>query len=329
MNILVTGGAGYIGSHTTYQLIDSGHAVTIIDNLSTGHKWAVHPKANFIQGDLSDENLVSKVLKENKIEAILHFAAFTDVLESMNQPLKYYNNNVLNSLSLINLCQEYQVKYFIFSSSAAVYGNSKSVPIKESELTLPISPYGRTKEMIEKFLVDVSNAKKDFKFVALRYFNVAGARPDLKLGQATPRATQLIKVAAEVAAGKRKSISIFGNDYQTKDGTCIRDFIHVEDLSSAHVDALNYLSKGGQSHILNCGYGQGFSVQQVVETMKKVSGVNFEVQIMPKRDGDIETSIADNTKIKEVLKWSPKFNDLDLICKTAFEWEKKKPKINT
>lgn len=323
MRILVTGGAGYIGSHTTFQLFEAGHQVTVLDNLSTGHNWAIHPQARFVQGDVGDDSLIEKIIREEKIEAVLHFAAYTDVLESIHDPLKYYVNNVLNSLKLISHCQNNGVKYFIFSSSAAVYGNCQSVPIKETENTLPISPYGRTKEMIEQFLLDVSSANKNFKFIALRYFNVAGARPDLKLGQSTPRATQLIKVAAEVAAGKRKSIAIYGNNYSTIDGTCIRDFIHVEDLSSAHVVALNYLSQGGQSQILNCGYGQGFSVQQVIDTMKKVSGNNFETLNMPRRDGDIEVSIADNSRIKEVLGWSPKYNNLDLICKTAFEWENK------
>lgn len=323
MNVLVTGGAGYIGSHTTYQLIEAGHKVTIIDNLSTGHKWAVHPEAKFIHDDLENSDLVSKTLTENKIQAVIHFAAFTDVLESISQPIKYYKNNVKNTLELLQQCQMLNLKHFIFSSSAAVYGNSKSIPINETEMTNPISPYGRTKEMVEKILQDMSVANKNFKYIALRYFNVAGARSDLKLGQSTPKATQLIKVAAEVAAGKRKSISIFGNDYPTKDGTCIRDFIHVEDLATAHVEALNYLAQGGDSQILNCGYGQGFSVKQVVDTMKKVSGNNFEVLQMPRRDGDIETSIADNKKIKNILKWNPKFNDLNIICKSAYEWEEK------
>ena len=321
MRLLVTGGAGYIGSHMVYRLIEGGHTVTVLDNLYSGFESAIHPKAHFVNGNISDRVLVSKVISEKKIEAILHFAAHVEVGESVSNPLKYYENNTIGSEILIRTAYDSGIRKFIFSSTAAIY-ESSDVPVTEISVIKPANPYGLSKWMTEQILRDLS-AVTDFKYVALRYFNVAGASRSGKIGQSTPNATHLIKTAAEVATGKRSKMAIFGTDYSTPDGTGVRDYIFVEDLAEAHVLALDYLDRGGKSDVFNCGYGRGFSVREVIETVKKISGVNFQVDENPRRPGDSASVIADSAKIKTVMGWKPAFEDLELICKTALEWEKK------
>ncbi|MEJ5172726.1 MAG: UDP-glucose 4-epimerase GalE [Hydrogenothermaceae bacterium] len=335
MRILITGGAGYIGSHTVKQIIESMDVdITIIDNLSTGSLKAVetlkqiHKENNrkgefdFIEADLKDFGVIEGILKAKKFDAVIHFAASIVVPESVKNPLKYYMNNTVNTTNLIKLSVETGVKKFIFSSTAAVYGEPEEVPVKETTSTKPINPYGMSKLMSETVLTDTGKAHPEFKYVILRYFNVAGADIKGRLGQATPNATHLIKVASETAVGKRDKMYIFGTDYPTPDGTCIRDYIHVDDLADAHILALDYLSSN-ESDIFNCGYGKGYSVKEVIDTMKKVSGVDFKLEITGRREGDPAVLIADNTKIKQKMGFKPKYNNLELICKTAFEWEKK------
>ena len=325
MNILVTGGAGYIGSHVVKQLGEqSEHNITILDNLVTGFEESIL-YGKFINVDLSDYERVEKIFEENKFDAIIHFAASLVVPESVSDPLKYYLNNTANTANIIRLCVKYGVNKFIFSSTAAVYGEPSmdKIPVNEQSETAPINPYGSSKLMSEIVLKDTSKAYKDFNYVALRYFNVAGSSVDGKIGQSTKDATLLIKVAAQAAAGKREKLYIFGDDYPTKDGTCIRDYIHVEDLASAHLRALEYLQDNNQSNLFNCGYGHGFSVNEVLDTMKKVTGVDFTVQMQDRRAGDPAALISDNSKITQIMKWVPKYDDLELICKTAYEWEKK------
>lgn len=332
MNILITGGAGYIGSHVVKQLLEnSNHQITIVDNLSTGsiktvktlQEIAKGNNLDFIQADLSNFSLIEGIIKAKKFDAVIHFAASIVVPESVSNPIKYYMNNTVNTTNLIKLCIENNVNKFIFSSTAAVYGEPEEIPVKESTQTNPINPYGMSKLMSETVLTDCGKAYKDFKYIILRYFNVAGADLKIRIGQRFPNATHLIKVAAETAVGKRDKMYIFGNDYPTKDGTCIRDYIHVDDLADAHIKSLDYLFDKNSSDIFNCGYGEGYSVLEVINTMKEVSGVDFKVEITGRRAGDPAVLIADNTKIKEKMKWTPKYNDLKLICKTALEWEKK------
>lgn len=323
MKVLVTGGAGYIGSHTTYQRIEAGHEVIVVDNLYSGHRWAVHPKANFIEADAGNQLLMSGIMQRHGIEAVIHFAAHMVVPESVTDPLKYYLNNVGISASLIKASLESGVDQFIFSSTAAVYGNPGDIPVNEDKPTSPINPYGTTKLITEWMLRDVAKSTANkFRYVALCYFNVAGARLDGKLGQATPNATHLIKVACEAACGKRDSVSIYGTDYPTPDGTCIRDYIHVEDLARAHFDALAYLERGGASTTFNCGYGKGFSVREVLECVKAVSGVDFIVHEESRRDGDPVSLMANADRIRYALSWQPKYDDLQLICSSAYQWEK-------
>ncbi|MDP6433877.1 MAG: UDP-glucose 4-epimerase GalE [Arenicellales bacterium] len=325
INILVTGGAGYIGSHTSRQLIEAGYSVTVVDNLYSGHRWAVPDEATFIEGDVGDPPLMESVLKERKINAVVHFAGHIVVPESVSDPLKYYSNNALNSGRLIAACQEVGVEHFLFSSTAATYGAPPVISIDEQVRTQPINPYGRTKLITEWLLEDIAHAanRSPFRYIALRYFNVAGASLDTTLGQATPEATHLIKVACEAATGQRESITIFGTDYETNDGTCIRDYIHVEDLAGAHLNALTWLLKGGDSQVLNCGYGHGYSVREVIETVKAVSGVDFEVVEGSRRAGDPPALIADSSKIRERLGWTPNLDNLEIICGTAWKWEQK------
>jgi len=321
--ILVTGGAGYIGSHTLHKLQEAGTSAIALDNLVNGHRWAVPKGVELVEGDIADQALVEKLLRQHRIESVIHFAAFLAVEESVQNPLKYYRNNVAGSLSLIEACAKNGVKHFIFSSTCAVYGSPEKNPIHEGFPLNPESPYARSKWMTETFLRDLeTSGTSPMKSVALRYFNVAGARVGGGLGQATPLATQLVKVASEVASGKRDKLFVFGTDYPTKDGTCVRDYIHVDDLADAHILALEYLRKGGASETVNCGYGKGYSVREVVETMKKVSGVDFRVEDRPRRAGDTIAVWADTTKVKKLLGWKPKYEDLDLICRTSFEWEK-------
>ncbi len=325
MNILVTGGAGYIGSHTVKQLVDAGHRVVVLDNFYSGHRWAVDPAATLVEGDIADKHCVDQLLKTHKIDSVVHFAGYIVVPESVEDPLKYYENNVVGSLRLIEVCEKNNVSRFVFSSSAAVYGLPDSQKVSEDTQLKPINPYGNSKLITEMTLNDIAFAYQHkntpFKFVALRYFNAAGAQIAGNLGQATPEATHLIKVACEAATGKRDQIKLFGTDYDTPDGSCVRDYIHIEDLASAHLKALDYLADGGESIRLNCGYGKGYSVKEVVEMVKKVSGVNFTAIETDRRPGDPPSLIADNTQIKSLLGWEPEHDDLELICRTAFKWE--------
>lgn len=325
MNILVTGGAGYIGSHVVKQLGEqTDHKITVLDNLVSGFRESVL-YGDFIEADLSDFAAIEKIIKEGNYDAVIHFAASLVVPESVEKPLKYYLNNTANTANLIKQCVDYGVKKFIFSSTAAVYGEPSpdQVPVTEETQTAPINPYGSSKLMSETVLKDTAFAYDNFNYIALRYFNVAGASVDGKIGQSTKNATLLIKVAAETALGKRDKMYIFGDDYPTEDGTCIRDYIHVEDLAAAHIKALEYLEQKQKSGVFNCGYGHGFSVKEVIETMKKVSGVDFPVEMKERRAGDPAILISDNSKIRNEMGWNPKYDDLELICKTGLEWEKK------
>ncbi|MBY0518458.1 MAG: UDP-glucose 4-epimerase GalE [Bacteriovoracaceae bacterium] len=323
MSILITGGAGYIGSHVVKALGLQGEKLIIVDNLSTGHKEAVL-FGELVLGDIGDEKFMNELFTKYKFESVIHFAGSIVVPESVSNPLKYYRNNTLNSELLLELCVKYQTKHFIFSSTAAVYGMPESGVCSEESDLKPINPYGSSKLMIEEILWDVSRAK-NLKGVALRYFNVAGADPEGQLGQSFPEATHLIKVAAEVVTGKRSELKIFGTDYPTPDGTCVRDYIHVSDLADAHVKALHYLRAGGETVAVNCGYGRGFSVSEVVDRVKKVSGIDFKVQKVERRPGDPAALTAKADKIQKLFGWKPKYNDLDFIVKTALEWEKTKP----
>jgi UDP-glucose 4-epimerase len=323
MRVLVTGGAGYIGSHVVKALGKKGHDITVVDNLSTGHRQAV-TYGELIEIDLSDENKLDQLFAQKKFEAVLHFAGSIVVPESVSEPLKYYANNTINSHRLISLCIKHHCHQFIFSSTAAVYGMPEGGICSESSPTNPINPYGQSKLMTEFMLKDVSAVTK-LRYVALRYFNVSGADPEGQIGQSFPQATHLIKVACEVATAKRESINIFGTDYPTKDGTCIRDYIHVSDLADAHVKALDYISKGGQSEVLNCGYGHGFSVKEVLNKVKENTGQDIKVIEAPRRAGDPAMLISRAEKIQSVLGWKPQYDDLSIIIKSAFEWEKKRP----
>jgi UDP-glucose 4-epimerase len=328
--VLVTGGAGYIGSHTTRQLVQAGFDVLVVDDLYSGHSWAVDPRARFFELDAGDGDAMSGLLRAHApVEAVVHFAGYTVVPESVTKPIKYYRNNPIASTNLIQACRQNGVRCFLFSSSAAVYGQPGSVPVTEQTPTTPINPYGRSKLITEWTLADVAHASEinrgedEFRYLALRYFNVAGASLDGALGQATPEATHLIKVACEAACGKRPGIEIYGTDYPTADGTCIRDYIHVEDLAAAHVLGLKSLLEGGASATFNCGYGRGFSVRAVVDTVRRVSGVSFPVTETDRRPGDAAEVVADSSLIRRRLSWSPLYDDLELICRTAYEWERK------
>ena len=321
MSILVTGGAGYIGSHMVLELVDAGEKVVVIDNLSTGFRWAVSPKATLVVGDVADEDQVAMVVRKHNVDAIIHFAGSIVVPESVADPLGYYLNNTAKSRTLMATAVATGVKHFIFSSTAAVYGNPKENPVSEAALPAPMSPYGSSKLMTEIMLADTARAH-DFRYVALRYFNVAGADPQGRSGQSTPRATHLIKVACETALGKRQSMDVFGTDYPTPDGTCIRDYIHVKDLARAHVSALSHLRKGGASNIYNCGYSKGFSVHEVIAAVKQASGVDFDVKLSPRRAGDPAAIVAASAKIRSELGWKPEHDDLARIVTQALAWEK-------
>lgn len=320
MKLLITGGAGYIGSHVVLALSTSGHEVTVYDNLSTGHKKSLN-FGKLVLGDLADHAKLDELFKSSHFDAVLHFAGSIVVPDSVQDPLTYYANNTINSHFLLSLCQKYDVQKFIFSSTAAVYGMPSDGVCFESTPVSPINPYGHSKLMTEQMLKDFSKSSQ-FKYVALRYFNVSGADPEGKIGQSFPKATHLIKSACEAACGKREKLELFGTDYPTPDGTCIRDYIHVTDLALAHVKALEYLEKGGESEILNCGYGQGFSVKEVIARVKAITGVDFKVNELPRRAGDPAKLIAGVKRIHEVIGWYPQYNDLDLIIRSAFEWEK-------
>ncbi|HOI83740.1 MAG TPA: UDP-glucose 4-epimerase GalE [Campylobacterales bacterium] len=322
MKILVTGGAGYIGSHVVKQLGEQGGCdITVLDNLSTGFESSIL-YGKLIKADLADFAFVERILDDEKFDAIIHFAASIVVPESVENPLKYYMNNTVNTTNLVRCAVKSGVKSFVFSSTAAVYGEPKEGVVTEESPLSPINPYGYSKLMSEQILRDTAEAHSGFRFVILRYFNVAGASMDGRIGQRFPNATHLIKVSCEAACGKRDKMYIFGEDYPTKDGSCVRDYIHIEDLASAHLAALSYLEYGGKSDIFNCGYGRGASVKEVVDTVKKISGVDFEAQKAPRRAGDPSLLVSDNKKILNTLPWKPKYDDLEIICKSAFEWEK-------
>ena len=320
--ILVTGGAGYIGSHVVRQLGEAGYDIVVIDNLSTGYDWAVLA-GELIRGDLIDREFLHRVMSQHRFDAVLHFAAHIVVPESVAEPLKYYRNNTANTLNLIEACAEHDIRRFVFSSTAAVYGIPEGQTVSEDSPLQPINPYGASKMMSERMLMDYA-ASSAMRYVILRYFNVAGADPSGRIGQATPEATHLIKVACETALGQRARMQVFGDDYPTPDGTCIRDYIHVEDLARAHLDALSYLSADDvSSQILNCGYGHGYSVLDVIRTVKKQSQTDFAVDISARRAGDPPALIAVSDRIRHVLQWQPQYDDLDFIVKTAYDWEKK------
>lgn len=320
MNVLVTGGAGYIGSVTAAKLIKGGHSVVIYDNLSTGFREALPEQAKFIFGDVRDQALLARVMADQKIEAVVHFAAKLIVPESVEKPWDYYDNNVGGVLSTVQACLKSGVDKVVFSSTAAVYGNPERVPVEESSPTNPLSPYGASKLMAENILRDVGQASS-LRSVILRYFNVAGASEDGMNGQRMKNATHLVKISAEAAAGQRESITMTGTDFPTPDGTGVRDYIHVEDLADAHVLALEYLARGGASETLNCAYGQGSSVRQVVETMRAVSGVNFAALEGPRRAGDPASITASGERLRKKFDWKPKFADLREICRSAYQWE--------
>ena len=322
MSILVTGGAGYIGSHMVLALADAGHDVVVLDNLSTGFRWAIDPRATLVEGDAGDEALVARLLKDHAVEAIIHFAGSIVVPESVADPLGYYLNNTVKSRSLIAAAVAAGVDKFIFSSTAAVYGNPAVTPVPEDANLSPVSPYGSSKLMTEIMLADTARAHP-LRYVALRYFNVAGADPAGRSGQSTPRATHLIKVASEAALGKRPYMEVFGTDYPTPDGTCIRDYIHVTDLAEAHMAALAHLSNGGTSRILNCGYSKGYSVLEVIEAVKRASAVDFEVCLAARRPGDPASIVAASDRIRAELGWMPAHDDLDKIVTQALVWERK------
>src|SRR5579871_5067350 len=322
MSVLVTGGAGYIGGHMVLGLLDVGETPVVLDNLSTGFDWAVPDGVTLAVGDIGDAEVVGRLIDEHKIEAIAHFAARIVVPESVSDPLGYYLNNTSKARTLIETAIQHGVKHFVFSSTAAVYGEASSEPISEASALQPISPYGRSKLMVEWMLEDASRAH-DFRYVALRYFNVAGADPQGRLGQSTPNATHLIKRAVQTALGLHPKIEIFGEDYRTRDGTCVRDYIQVTDLIDAHLSALAYLRAGGSSVVCNCGYGHGETVKEVVEVVKKVSGVDFPVVVSGRRAGDPASIVAKADRVKSVLGWRPARDNLDDIVRQALDWERR------
>lgn len=337
MHLLFTGGSGYIGSNTALEFLkNTSSSISILDNLSSGFienfdylQTQFKDRVHFIQADLSDLIALENIFSTHSFDCVLHFGASLIVSESLSNPLLYYCNNTINTTNLINLCIKHKVKNFIFSSTAAVYGEPdvKLMPVNESTPLAPINPYGASKMMSERVLEDTSKAY-DFNYIALRYFNVAGANIDTPsnqshLGQRTKNATHLIKIACECAVGKRKNISIFGDDYPTADGTCIRDYIHITDLANAHLQAYKYLKKSCKSEIFNVGYSKGHSVKEVIEMTKQIAGVDFEVQIAHRRSGDPAQLIAENKKILSLTEWKPRFDDLATIIKSAYEWEKK------
>ena len=322
-SVLVTGGAGYIGSHAVLALLDAGWPVSVIDNLVTGFQWAVDPRARFHEGDIADETLLARIIADDGIGAILHFAGSVVVPESVENPLKYYRNNTANSRSLIDSAVRGGVRHFIFSSTAATYGIPDEIPVREDMPTSPINPYGMSKLMTEAMLRDVA-AAHSINYCALRYFNVAGADPRGRTGQSTAGATHLIKVAVEAATGKRAEVAIFGTDYATPDGTGVRDYIHVSDLADAHLHALDTLiAVPDRSHVMNCGYGRGFSVLEVLDSVDRVTNQTIVRRMEPRRAGDPDALVADNSRILATTPWRPKLDDLDTIVAHALAWERK------
>jgi len=321
MAVLVTGGAGYIVSHMVHTLIEAGERVVVLDNLSTGFSWAVASKATLAVGESGDQPRVAALIAENGVDSIIHFAASVVVPESVRHPLAYYRNNTINSRALIEAAVASGVRHFIFSSTAAVYGNPERLPVREDDPTMPMSPYGRSKLMTEMMLQDAGIAH-GLRYCILRYFNVAGADPLGRTGQSTKGATHLIKVAVETALGLRQKMQVFGTDYETSDGTCVRDYIHVWDLVGAHSHALAYLRAGGASTVLNCGYGRGFSVLEVIETVKRTAGIDFQVEITGRRPGDPARIVAAADRARSTLGWHPQLDDLPTIVRHALAWER-------
>ena len=322
MKILVTGGAGYIGSHMVRTLGEKvDYDIVVYDNLSTGHKDSLLC-GRLVVADLADVQALDGLFRAEKFDAVIHFAAHIVVDESVRNPIKYYRNNFVNALNLIEACARHHVERFIFSSTAAVYGIPEKIPVAEDAFLLPINPYGSSKLMVEQALRDVS-LSSDLRYVALRYFNVAGADPFSRIGQRYKEATHLITVSLRAALGLREQLNIFGTDYDTPDGTCIRDYIHVDDLVEAHMLALDYLLKGNKSRVFNCGYGHGYSVREVVEKVKQVTGVDFRINETARRAGDPPSLVADSSRIRNELGWKPSHDDLEYIIRTAWQWEKR------
>ncbi len=321
MPVLVTGGAGYIGSCMVLDLLEAGESVVVLDNLSTGARWAVPPQATFVEGNVGDKALVSSLIEQHGVTEILHFAASIIVSESYSDPMKYYLNNTGETAALIDTAIRGGIEKFIFSSTAAVYGNAGDEQIDELTDFAPISPYGASKAMVERMLDDAQEAH-GLRSVRLRYFNVAGADPANRAGQSTPISTHLIKIACEAVAGQRDGMAIFGEDYATRDGTCERDYVHVSDLVRAHRDALGYLRDGGASDAFNVGYGRGFTVREVIDAVKRVSGVDFPVSLAERRRGDPDRLVARAERIRARLGWTPRFDDLDTIIAHALAWER-------
>lgn len=321
MSVLVTGGAGYIGSHMVLELTDREERPIVVDDLSTGFAWAVDPRAQLIEGDIGDGPFMERVLKEHRIREIVHFAAKIVVPDSVADPLGYYLANTMKTRNLIEAAVRCGVEHIVFSSTAAVYGNPPVNPVGEDTAPNPMSPYGMSKLMSEIMLRDAS-AAHGFTYAVLRYFNVAGADPAGRTGQSTPNATHLIKVAVQTALGQRPHMDVFGTDYETRDGTCVRDYIHITDLVAAHTAALRHLRGGGENVTLNCGYGQGYSVLEVIDAVKRVSGVDFTVNLVPRRPGDPAKIVAGAEKIRRQLNWQPQNDDLDQIVSQALAWEK-------
>jgi UDP-glucose 4-epimerase len=328
MTVLVTGGCGYIGSHTVWALTDRGETVVVLDDLSTGFEWAIPPEATLVRGDIGDRDLLDRVIREHGVDAIVHFAGSIIVPESVTDPLAYYLNNTVKSRELMAAAVRNGVKNFVFSSTAAVYGNPEVIPVPEDVALRPVSPYGSSKLMTEIMLADTARAH-DFRYAALRYFNVAGADPKGRTGQSTKGATHLIKVACEAHLGLRREVQVFGTDYDTPDGTGVRDYIHVSDLADAHVLALAHLRSTGTSLVANCGYGRGFSVLEVLAAVERVTGAKLPVTYGPRRLGDASSIVARVDKIHATLDWHPQWDDLDTIVGHALTWEKSLATRNT
>ena len=321
MRVFMTGATGYIGSHVVKALGEEKHEILVFDNLSAGHEWAVL-SGRFVKGDLADRDFLDTVTGDFRPDAVMHFAASIQVEESVREPLKYYRNNVANTLNLLDAMDRNGIRNFIYSSTAAVYGIPGKIPVDESAPLEPINPYGASKVMIETILRDIAKTR-DFRYIALRYFNVAGADSKTRIGQAYQDATHLITRALKTAHGEFTKLSIFGTDYPTPDGTCIRDYIHVDDLAEAHIVVLNYLMETGKSDIMNCGYGHGYSVKEVVAVAKKVTGIDFTAEETGRREGDPPQLVADSTRLRRITGWQPRHNDLEFIIRTAWEWELK------
>ena len=320
MKVLLTGGAGYIGSHTALALLDAGHTVTIIDNLSTGNKKLIPSKAHFIEADIQNIKVIDSLLKKEKYDALLHFAGYIQVEESVYNPKKYFDNNTENAKILFDTCVSNNLTKIIFSSTAAAYGDfNNNKPILEEDLLKPLNPYGESKVLTENYIKD----NQKINYIIFRYFNVAGADPSMRSGLISKKSTHLIKIISEVAIGKRNKVTIFGNDYPTYDGTAVRDYIHVSDLADIHVQGLNYLIKENKSHVINCGYGLGFSVKDVIKKFNEINKKKITIEQGSRRPGDSAILVTDITKLKKVLNWKPKYNDLSFIVKTSIDWEKK------